>query len=111
MDCITEVVQTVYNEARGSEHNMRAVTHVIINRSRETGKPLCAVVRVPNQFANERTKIKEPDQWQLAKRIVLNPGPDITRGATFFHNTSVKPYWIRNLTVTYRVAGHIFYRK
>lgn len=109
MDCINEVVQVVYNEARGSIDNMRAVAHVIYNRSKETGKSICTVVRTPNQFATKRTKVKEPIQWRLATRIVLDPGPDLTRGATFFHNWTVRPSWSYRFKVTYRVAGHTFY--
>ena len=87
---------------------MRAVVHVILNRAKEKNVSTCKIVRQPNQFAT-RGRIKEPSRWQIAKSIVLNPGRDITRGATFFHNLSVRPYWSHNLRITYRVAGHIFY--
>ncbi len=110
MDCINEVANVVYYEARASENNMRAVVHVILNRAKERGVSTCIIVREPNQFAT-RGKIVEKDRWQLAKKIVLQPGEDITRGATFFHNLSVKPYWSYTLKITYRVGGHIFYAK
>lgn len=110
MDCINEVANVAYYEARASENNMRAVVHVIINRANEKGVSTCKIVRERNQFAT-KGPIRERNRWQIAKRIVLNPGPDITKGATFFHNLSVKPYWSYKLRVTYRVAGHIFYAK
>lgn len=111
MDCINEVASTVYAEARGEgEIGMRAVAHVIINRSKEKGVSPCIIVRQPKQFARGPSKPKDK-QWQIAKRISMNPGVDITKGATYFHNLTVRPYWIRSLKVTFRFGNHIFYRK
>ena len=110
MDCVNEVANVAYYEARASENNMRAVVHVILNRAKERGVSACVIVRQPNQFAT-RGRIKEHGRWRLAKTIALNPGRDITKGATFFHNLSVKPYWSYKLRITYRIAGHIFYAK
>ncbi len=110
MDCINEVANVAYYEARASENNMRAVVHVILNRAKERGVSTCVIVREPNQFAT-KGKIVEKDRWQIAKKIVLQPGKDITNGATFFHNLTVKPYWSYTLKITYRVGGHIFYAK
>ena len=104
------MANVAYYEARASEDNMRAVVHVILNRAKEKGVSACSIVRQPNQFAT-RGPIKERIRWHLAKSIVLNPGPDITRGATYFHNLTVKPKWSYRLKVTYRVAGHVFYAK
>ena len=89
---------------------MRAVVHVILNRAKERGVSTCIIVKERNQFAT-RGKIVEWDRWQIAKKIVLQPGKDITNGATFFHNLTVKPRWSYTLKITYRVGGHIFYAK
>ena len=110
MDCINEVANVAYYEARASENNMRAVVHVILNRAKEKKVSTCVIVRQPNQFAT-RGPIKERSRWLFARNIALSPGPDITKGATYFHNLSVRPYWSYTLKVTYRVAGHIFYAK
>jgi spore germination cell wall hydrolase CwlJ-like protein len=110
VDCINEVANVAYYEARSSEENMRAVVHVILNRAKERGVSTCVIVREPNQFAT-RGRIAEPNRWQIARRIALNPGWDITRGATFFHNLTVRPRWTYRLRVTYRIDGHIFYAK
>lgn len=108
MDCVAD---TVYYEARGeSEEGMRAVAHVIYNRAREEGVSPCIIVRRPNQFARGPSRPNDR-QWQIAKRISINPGQDLTRGATYFHNRSVRPYWIRSLIVTFTWGGHIFYAK
>jgi N-acetylmuramoyl-L-alanine amidase len=111
MDCVNEVASVVYAEARGEgEVGMRAVAHVIYNRSKEKGVSPCIVVRQPKQFAKASPRPKD-EMWQIAKRIALDPGFDITKGATYFHNKTVKPYWIRSLRVTFSWGGHIFYRK
>lgn len=108
MDC---VANTVYYESRGEGvDGMRAVAHVILNRSKEQGVNPCIIVRQPKQFANGPSRPKDK-LWQLAKRISINPGSDLTRGATYFHNRTVRPYWIRSLVVTLQLGGHIFYRK
>ncbi len=69
MDCIAD---TVYYEARGEgEQGMRAVAHVILNRSKEQGVSPCVIVKRPNQFATGPSKHYNK-QWKLAKRISLN---------------------------------------
>ena len=108
MDCVAD---TVYYEARGEgEVGMRAVAHVIYNRAKEKGVSPCIIVRQPNQFARGPSKPRDT-LWQKARRIAQNPGFDITKGATYFHNLSVRPYWIRRFQVTYTWGNHIFYRK
>ena len=110
MDCVAE---TVYYEARGEgETGMRAVAHVIYNRAREQGVSPCIIVRQPNQFAPSRGKPSASNQaWRVAVRVAQNPGVDLTRGATYFHNLTVRPYWIRSLRVTFSFGGHIFYAR
>jgi N-acetylmuramoyl-L-alanine amidase len=108
MDCVAD---TVYYESRGEgEVGMRAVAHVIYNRAKEEGVNPCIIVRRPKQFARGPSKPGDP-LWQLARRIAINPGKDITHGATYFHNRSVRPYWIKSLRVTFTWGGHIFYAK
>ena len=110
MDCVAETATVAYHEARASESNMRAVVHVILNRAKERGVSPCIIVREPNQFAT-KGPIREKSAWARAKEIVLSPGPDITRGATYFHNLSVRPEWSYKYRVTYRVGGNIFYAR
>lgn len=111
MDCINEVASTVYYEARGEGvEGMRSVAHVIYNRAREQGKRPCIIVRQPKQFATGPSRPNDR-LWQLAKRIVLDPGEDITRGATYFHaNWIRKPQWAYRFRVTLNLGNHIFYR-
>lgn len=110
MDCINEVVNTVYAESRGeSQIGMRAIVHIILNRSKEQGVKPCIIVRRPKQFAKGITKPSDPI-WQRAKKLVLDPGSDITKGATYFHNYSVKPAWSYRFKVTLKLGNHIFYK-
>lgn len=109
MECINEVASVVYAESRGeTERGMKAVIHTILNRSKEQGKSPCRIVKQKRQYARGLFRPSDPN-WQLAKRLVLNPGRDITHGARYFHNTTVRPYWIRSVKVTFRHGGHIFY--
>ena len=110
MDCPL-VPLVLYNEARNSEENMRAVAHVILNRAKKLNISPCVVVSIPNQFDTRIKTINETKRWHLAQKIALNPGPDPTNGATFFHNSSVRPSWSYKFKVTYRVANHIFYKE
>lgn len=107
MDCVAEVV---YHEAQGEgEIGMRAVAHVIYNRAEQRGITPCQVVRQPFQFARGGY-IANNSAWRMAQRVSENPGRDITNGATYFHNLSVRPRWSYNMTVTFRFGNHIFYR-
>lgn len=108
MDCVAD---TVYYEARGEGvEGMRAVAHVILNRAEEEGVSPCIIVRRKAQFATGPSRPRDK-LWQIAKKISINPGKDLTRGATYFHNRSVRPYWIKRLVVSFTYGGHIFYRK
>lgn len=109
MDCINEVAAVAYHEARASEEGMKAVVHVIMNRANQSGVSTCKIVRQPKQFM-ANGPIKEPKRLELAKQIVTHPGPDITKGATYFHNGTVRPYWIKHMTITFRFGGHIYYK-
>lgn len=102
----------MYAEARGEgEIGMRAVVHVIYNRAEEKGISPCIIVRQPKQFARAAPKPGDK-KWQIAKRISMNPGVDITKGATYFHANWIKPpAWTYRLKVSFRFGNHIFYRK
>lgn len=109
MDCVAEVV---YAEARGEgEAGMRAVTNVIYNRSKRRGKSPCIIVRQPNQFAKPRRIDRNSKAFRIAKRLSINPGRDNTNGATYFHNTSVRPKWSYNMKITLKLGNHIFYKR
>lgn len=109
LNCVAE---TIYYEARGEgETGMRAVAHVIYNRAKKSGQRPCTVVNKPNQFATRKgRKIRNKRLWDKALIIARNPGRDITNGATYFHNYSVRPGWSYHKKITYRWKNHIFYK-
>jgi len=110
MDCTNNFVDVVYAESRSEGVNgMKALVHVIMNRSKEQGKPPCIIIRQPKQFAKGIANRADP-VWQVAKKLVLAPGPDITKGATYFHNLRVRPTWAYRFKVTYKFGNHIFYK-
>lgn len=110
MDCVDTVTSVVYSEARGeSDKGIKGVVHVILNRAREKGKRPCQVVKERRQFAKGQYKPTDPD-WQRIKALIQCPGPDFTRGATYFHAKWARPYWTKYAQVTTRYGGHIFYK-
>ncbi|HYZ27271.1 MAG TPA: cell wall hydrolase [Geminicoccaceae bacterium] len=104
---------------------MLAVASVVLNRVAHPAFPnsVCAVVtqggeQPPCQFSwwcdGKSDRPTEPQAWSLAKRLaraaLADPLPDVTRGALFFHNTSIATPWVRKRTRTVQIGRHVFYR-
>ena len=128
------VAATLWGEARGEkEIGMQAVANVIRNRAESKGITPKEVVLKPKQFSvwnttdtdTELNRInllykKNPDTkdsklWDTAKQITLqyvkNKGTDNTKGAEFYHTTSIKPNWNWDkLAKTTTIGNHIFYK-
>lgn len=122
--CLTEAL---YFEARGeSVKGQFAVAEVILNRVDSSRFPnsVCAVV---NQGTGKRNQcqfsytcdgraetISEPAAYRNAGKIaraLLDGAPrNLTVGATYYHNRSVRPRWSRTFTRTASIDGHFFYR-
>lgn len=106
------IALAIYWEARGEPiSGQRAVAHVIRNRTRHPAFPSdpCAVISQRGQFRFTRTRrITDHTSWERARQIAVNPGPDLTNGATFFHAIHVRPAW-GNLRATARIGNHVFY--
>lgn len=116
----------LYFEARGEgRRGMIAVGWTVLNRVRSRDFPgtPCQVVyqggeQPPCQFSwwcdGRSDRPRSRDSWRLASIIAANllidPPMDPTRGALFYHSTSVKPRWRRDRVRTGRVGRHIFYR-
>ena len=116
----------LYWEAKseGAE-GMRAVASVVLNRVAHPQFPdtVCGVVTQggedpPCQFSwwcdGKSDRPTEADAWRLAQQIAkatLAKRPaDRTRGALFFHNTSIRTPWLRKRERTVQIGSHIFYR-
>ena len=104
---------------------MRAVASVVLNRVAHPEFPntVCGVVtqggeQPPCQFSwwcdGKSDLPTEPAAWRLAERLaraaLADPPPDRTRGALFFHNTSIATPWLRKRQRTAQIGRHIFYR-
>ncbi len=116
----------LYWEARGEpERGKVAVGWTILNRERSPAFPssVCSVVfdggeTPPCQFSwwcdGKSDRPRDRTSWirsqVLAARLLTDPPPDPTRGALFFHSTSISVPWKRPRTRTARIGNHIFYR-
>jgi spore germination cell wall hydrolase CwlJ-like protein len=104
--CLAEVV---YLEARGEKsEGQRAVAHVVINRSKKTGKPICTVIHLPNQFQVKFRKSYAGIAWSKAFSIAQNPGRDNTAGALYFRSVKLANNW--GYRITTRIGQHNFYK-
>ncbi len=122
--CLT---QALYFEARGeSVQGQFAVAEVILNRVKSSRFPntVCAVV---NQGTGKRHQcqfsytcdgkaevVNEPAAYSNVgkiARVLLDGAPrNLTVGATYYHNHTVRPSWSRKFTRTASIDGHFFYR-
>lgn len=122
-ECLAEAI---YFEARSeSQIAQRAVAEVILNRvdSRRYPNTVCQVV---NQGAHRKhrcqfsyncdgvpERISEPHAWKIAEKIakeMMNAQTrPLTKGATHYHTTAVRPSWSRRLTKVGYFGNHVFY--
>ena len=122
--CLSEAL---YFEARGETvKGQFAVAEVIMNRVRSARFPdnVCGVInqgtgkRYQCQFTytcdgNPET-INEARAFErvakVARTVLDGKAPDLTKGATHYHTTAVRPRWSRVYTKTASIGVHIFYR-
>ncbi|MBV5347811.1 cell wall hydrolase [bacterium] len=108
----------VYYEARSEDRAAQiAVAHVTINRSEESNKTIKEVVLKPHQFSwtgvKSRRKIpNDPEVFQdcVKSALIALSTPDNTGGATFFHEKSVKPRWVKKMSYLKSFGSHKFYK-
>ena len=97
----------VHREAGGEpDATQKAVTHVIRNRVKQEHKPVCHITRQRAQFS----RAKHVPVATVRRVQGFWTAPDVTRGATHFHDPSVSPTWARRMTRTVRYGNLIFYR-
>lgn len=118
----------LYKEARGEGiKGLAAVGFVTINRAKHPKFPdkVPKVVYQKSQFSwtigNNNTKIHDKKSWEKAKtvsRVLLFIKDhenfynviDFTKGSLYYHNTTVKPYWINRVEFTVQVGSHLLYK-
>ena len=115
----------VYHEARGEDAvAQRAVAHVTLNRARERGHMnIRQVVLEPAQFSWTLDKGKlrtrpwetNPDGFLKCSINAVRAlsGTDITKGATHYHESAMRPApaWTRDMTVTLKYGPFTFYKE
>jgi len=123
--CLTEAL---YFEARGETvKGQFAVAEVILNRvdSQRFPDSLCGVINqgTGQKFRCQFTytcdgraeRITDQKSWQrLGKvaQLMIDGAPRaLTKGATFYHTTSVRPRWARAFVNTANIGVHKFYRR
>jgi len=131
---LTCLAKNIYFEARAKKEPVAgkfAVGFVTMNRVKDSRFPntICKVVKqakikngklVKNQchfswYCDGKSDIpynrKEYYKaYKIAMIILFNKPFDFTQGATHYHNTGVKPYWIKDVEHIDIIGSHIFYR-
>jgi len=113
-----------------------AVAHVVMNRMEHSAYPkdICGVVYQAKWKENWKGnmypvrnmcqfswfcdgKSDEPldtdtfyESYIVAQDVIMGKYPDITEGATHYHNLWVEPYWAETLNETVQITDHIFYK-
>ena len=116
----------VYFEARSdSMEGQYAVAHVVMNRVQSHRFPndVCSVVTQQRkgrtcQFSwycdGKSDTPNDPEAWAwavlVAYDVLRGYVPDVTKGATHYHATYVKPSWAKRLDKTVEYGSHIFYK-
>ncbi|WP_298861456.1 cell wall hydrolase [uncultured Sulfitobacter sp.] len=122
------LAEALYFEARGETvKGQFAVAEVIRNRVKSKRFPnsYCGVI---NQGTGKKHRcqfsytcdgkpevVAEPAAYarvaKVARATIDGKSPDITKGATFYHTTAVRPSWSRKFTNTARFGVHLFYSR
>ncbi|MEL6619096.1 MAG: cell wall hydrolase [Pseudomonadota bacterium] len=121
------LAEALYFEARGETvKGQFAVAEVILNRVKSARFPgsVCGVI---NQGTGKKYQcqftytcdgiaenIREPNAWdrvgKVARAVLDGRAPALTKGATHYHTTAVRPRWSRVYTHTASIGVHRFYR-
>jgi spore germination cell wall hydrolase CwlJ-like protein len=113
-----------YLESRGEPYTGQiAVSQVVLRRAGLDRTKVCEEVYRADQFTGpwnsprHKPKNAKPAEWARAERAARAAlvwaehgiGQDYSRGATHYHNLTVRPYWTRCAKQTVQIARHKFY--
>lgn len=126
------IAEAIYFEARNqSIDGQYAVAHVVLNRTNHPDFPdnPCDVIRQGEYLGTHpirnrcqfsyycdglKETIRDPEAWGNAviEAAAVYAGiiPDMTKGAIYYHSTSVSPNWAKSFTIVAKIDEHIFYR-
>lgn len=121
------LAEALYFESRGETvKGQFAVAEVIRNRVASARFPdtYCGVIRQGTgrkfqcQFTytcdGRKEVISEKQAYdrvaKVARAVIDGVAANLTDGATYYHNTTVRPRWARRFTKTAQIGVHLFYR-
>ena len=88
---------TIYMESASEPKEAQiAVGYVLMRRAEFNHMNVCYEMKRPYQFSwygNKKPPIINTYYYNIAWRIMHNLEPDYSRGATHFHDTSIKNPW------------------
>lgn len=110
----------IYYEARSEDQKSQiAVAQVTINRSKDNNLTVKEVVLQPHQFSwtkdKRKRKGKIPSDSEafaecVESALIAMSSPDITGGATHFHEKRVNPAWTKHMQYTKTFGKHKYYK-
>ena len=118
------VAAVLMGEARGEgEIGMTAVAEVIRNRANAASKSPLEIVLKKGEFSCLKDTTPEalhqkfhrmktyPMALQIARTCYNTPEqlPNVTKGATFFHQTQTRPPWLGDVQPVTTIGNHRFY--
>jgi spore germination cell wall hydrolase CwlJ-like protein len=121
LNCLSEAV---YFESKNEPiDGQKAVAHVIVNRTHNSNYPntVCKVINQKTKYTcqfsykcdgySDIPKNKEDfdTATDVAEDVLLGED-DITNGALFFHNNTVRPNWAKASKLTLAIGNHKFYK-
>ncbi len=110
MNCM---VRTAMAEAENQTATAQAgVMYTILNRAQQRHKSFCSIVNEKSQFSHRkfRWSSKVREIYALADGVISGRIKDVTHGATFFHDDSLKKNPFRKTIKTVKLDNMVFYR-
>ena len=127
------LAMNMYHEARSEGPKaMLAVAEVTLNRVEDNRYPddVCSVVRQAKRDENGdvvlnqcqfswycdgksdkmKNRLYRSIAYEMAIDILTGFETDITKGATHYHATYVRPYWAKDFEKTVTIGSHVFYK-
>lgn len=101
--------------AEGENQSVQAKTgimYTIHNRSKAWHRGYCTIVNQKSQFSHRKIKWSRNylKLYELAKLVREEKTPDVTHGAIFFHDDSLKKNPFGRTVLTARLDNMLFYR-
>lgn len=114
----------IYHEARGTSlANQTGVAHVTRNRHKQRKMSICDVVferkghSAQFSWSNKpgaKQKRLEIESWdraqEIAYSVLYTKTHDITKGATYFHEKTIRPVWASRAREKTAIGAHVFIR-